>query len=79
MFVALLLFLFLLLHVVLLHVLLSARRPQPPFALKGNEGGERKKPLEGVRRVEKRAKKEKCFSNGVFFCESPVRFEREKV
>ena len=66
---------------VLLHVLLlSARpRPQPPFALvKGNEGGERKKPLEGVRRVEKRAKKEKCFS-GVFFCESPVRFEREKV
>jgi len=77
-FVALLLFLFLLLHVVLLHVLLSARRPQPPFAFKGNEGGERKKPLEGVRRVEKRAKKEKCFS-GVFFCESPVRFEREKV
>ena len=48
--------------VVLLHVVLvSARRPQPPFALKGNEGGERKKPLvEGVRRVEKRAKKEKC-------------------
>jgi len=76
-FVALLLLLLLLLHVVLLHVLLSARRPQPPFALKGNEGGERKKPLEGVRRVEKRAKKEKCFSNGVFFCESPiiVRFE----
>ncbi len=64
---------------VVLHVVLvSARRPQPPFALKGNEGGERKKPLEGVRRVEKRAKKEKCFSsNGVFFCESPiiVRFE----
>tara|TARA_B100000401_G_scaffold187300_1_gene126014 strand:+ start:1428 stop:1616 length:189 start_codon:yes stop_codon:yes gene_type:complete len=60
-FVALLLLLLLLLHVVLLHVLLSARRPQPPFALKGNEGGERKKPLvEGVRRVEKRAKKEKC-------------------
>jgi len=73
----LLLLLLLLLHVVLL-LLLSARRPQPPFALKGNEGGERKKPLEGVRRVEKRAKKEKCFSGGVFFCES-VRFEREKV
>ena len=46
---------------VLLHVVLSARpRPQPPFALvKGNEGGERKKPLEGVSVVLRKERRKK--------------------